>query len=53
MKRERVDESYAEVMDKLMTIEQDVAAISMHDEAGGKQYIHTQLKVSYIKNVNK
>ena len=50
---DRFDDSSSELMDKLLSIEHDVAAISLPDDAAGKQSIHTHLQVIYIKTVNK
>ena len=50
---DRFDDSSSELMDKLLSIEHDVAAISLPDDAAGKQSIHTHLQVIYIKIVNK
>lgn len=39
------DDLSSELMDKLLSIEHDVAAISLPDDAAGKQSIHSHLQV--------
>lgn len=47
---DRFDDVSSEMMDKLLSIEHEVAAISLPDDASGKQTTHDNLQVMFLLN---